>query len=459
MNTAAFVGRPAAPRLAERLTRSLLWVLAAVWLASIVGVSLYLNRQINRNFDHELEESAHRMMEAALYQVAAQGEPTTPQPLLAAEPLFDSTPLVYQLVRTPDRVLLRSQHAPVQPFAVPLRQGYYNVKDWRVYVAQHPQEPLYLLLADPLAERSEALQQALFTLLLAAVVVLSLLAWLLRRVAERELRVLGQLQAQIGQRGGRDLSALHLADLPLELRAVGEDINRLLARLAEALDVERALAANAAHELRTPLAAATLRLQTALDQGGPQPDVQAAVAALRTLAQRTEKLLQLSRAESGAAWQRVPVPLDALASTVAQEFWHASDDARRRLDLVLADEPLPPVWGDPDTLAIAVRNLIENALRYSAGAAVTLEVRAPAQLCVHDQGPGVDAERLRTLRERHVRHARDQAGYGLGLSITSTIVARHGGQLTLASPPAGQARGFEACIALPSVPGHHGASA
>lgn len=438
----------AAPRLADRLTRSLLGTLAVVWLASIGGVSLYLNQQINRNFDHELEESAHRMMEAALYQVAARGD-AAPPPLLAAEPLFDSSPVVYQLVRAPDQVLLRSQFAPVPPFPVPLERGYYNRDEWRIYVAPHPHEPLFLLLADPLGERSEALQQALLTLLLAAALVLSLLAWLLRRVAQRELRVLGRLQQQIGERGGQDLSALEVTGLPQELRAVGEDINRLLARLAEALDVERALAANAAHELRTPLAAATVRLQTLLDKSGPQPDVQAAVAALKTLAQRTDKLLQLSRAESAAALQRVPVSLEALAETVAQEFWQSHADARRRLDLALPDAPLPPVLGDPDTLAIALRNLVENALRYSQGAAVTLEVCAPAQCCVRDEGPGVDAEQLQMLRERHVRLARDQAGYGLGLSITATIVARHHGRLTLTSASPGSAGGFVACMELP----------
>ena len=105
---------------------------------------------------------------------------------------------------------------------------------------------------------------------------------------------------------------------------------------------------------------------------------------------------------------------------------------------------------------LAVINLIDNALKYSASGRV---VRVCASrdgedvvVRVVDRGPGVPAEQLATLRERHVRHARDQAGYGLGLSIASSIVARHGGVLALSSPPPGRARGFEARIEL-ALPG------
>ncbi|MGE8199825.1 MAG: histidine kinase dimerization/phospho-acceptor domain-containing protein, partial [Variovorax sp.] len=90
-------------------------------------------------------------------------------------------------------------------------------------------------------------------------------------------------------------------------RTVGDHVNRLLERLSHSLYVERALAANAAHELRTPLAAARLRLQTALEHDLQRNDVQAALDALRTLSHRTEKLLQLSRAESGASLTRTRV--------------------------------------------------------------------------------------------------------------------------------------------------------
>ena len=105
------------------------------------------------------------------------------------------------------------------------------------------------------------------------------------------------------------------------------------------------------------------------------------------------------------------------------------------------------VMGDVDALAIAVRNLVENALRYGHGR-VALEVMAPATLAVRDFGPGVGSAQLHTLQQRHVRHSSDSAGYGLGLSIVNTIVEKHGARLELTSPPPGAATGFEARIVL-----------
>src|SRR6185295_4378041 len=224
--------------------------------------------------------------------------------------------------------------------------------------------------------------------------------------------------------------------------------NRLLGRLERALDTERSLAANAAHELRTPLAAVRLRLQTALDQGLSRAEVQGALDALATFGHRADKLLQLSRAESSDALARQSVDLVQLAATVAQEFW-SSEPAQRRLDLEIAeDDGIVPARGDVDSLAIALRNLVENALRYSGDARVAIEVVAPCVLVVRDEGPGVPASTLETLRHRHVRHTADAAGYGLGLSIVGTIVDKHGGTLELSSPPPGRDHGFEARLTL-----------
>ncbi|MBO9513333.1 MAG: sensor histidine kinase N-terminal domain-containing protein [Variovorax sp.] len=435
--------------LAGRLTRTLIVWVGGVWLLCVLGVVWYVDREINHNFDNELVEVSHRMFNMALTELdkLEATNPDSPKPLTARPQLFSSDAVIYQVVAPGERILLRSAEAADASFDVPLAPGFANAEPWRIYTVHHPTRDLYFQVADPLDERRTALNRTLLGLIIPLVAVLPLLALVLRNVARSELRGLEELAGEIEQRSGTDLRPIRLPGLPRELRSVGDHVNQLLERLSHSLDVERALAANAAHELRTPLAAARLRLQTALEHEDLKRDeVLAALEALRVLGHRTEKLLQLSRAESGASLTRERIDLVQLAGTVAQEFWQ---DPRvyERLALKVPDSEPPIALGDVDSLAIALRNLVENALRYGKGR-VSIEVMSPCILCVRDFGPGVSAEQLRTLQQRHVRYASDRAGYGLGLSIVSTIVEKLGGTLELASPPAGASTGFEARIVL-----------
>ena len=451
------------PRLADQLARELTLALAAVWLACVLALAWYVSHIVHHNFDQEMIDSGHRLLEVAVHQLEQEDHSRegVQRPHVASQPGDEAEDLVYQLQDGRGNVLLRTQAAPVAAFAVPMREGFYEREGWRIYVVAHPRQPLFLMLADPMVERSEALQRALLALGSVMVVMLALMGWALRVTARRRLRVLRDMQLQLSERGGSNLEPLDLDAMPRELWRLGRGINHLMQRLSHALQVERSMAANAAHELRTPLAVATLRLQTALDRGVDNADVRAAHEALERLSQRTEKLLQLSRAASGSALAQDDVRLDTLASMVASEFWQQDESTQLRLDVVLPEQPCGPVAGDVDTLAIALRNLVENALRYSDGSEVLLEVCDSRTVQVRDEGPGMDAAALSTARERHVRHVDDlrlpqgtvrelaSPGYGLGLSIVSMIVAQHGGSLELQSPLPGSSNGLLARIQLP----------
>lgn len=448
--------------LAGRLTRTLILWVGGVWLLCVFAVVWYVDREINHNFDNELVEVSHRMFDMAVQELDklqhvsgtgsgsgnGTGNGTAPtEPLVAPKQLFSEDAVIYQIVDLHEHVLLRSAETPADTFDVPLAAGFANNPTWRIYTVRHPTLGLYFQVADPLDERRRALNRTLFGLIIPLGAVLPLLALVLRNVARTELRVLQQMSGEIEKRSGADLSPIALPGLPRELRTVGDHVNRLLERLSQSLDVERALAANAAHELRTPLAAARLRLQTALEHDLRRNDVQAALDALQMLSHRAEKLLQLSRAESGASLARARIDLVQLVGTVAQEFWQ-DPLVSERLALNVPDSAAPMARGDVDALAIALRNLVENALRYGGGGRVVMEVMAPCTLAVRDFGAGVNEAQLRTLQQRHVRHSSDRAGYGLGLSIVGTIVEKHDAKLVLSSPPAGAAHGFEARIVL-----------
>ena len=198
------------------------------------------------------------------------------------------------------------------------------------------------------------------------------------------------------------------------------------------------------------MAAALLRMHALLNMRLGQrahDEAGQALASLQTLNRRAEKLLQLSRAESSAALASDMVDLGELAVVLAEEF-RALADTRERLHLRCAANEGAIALGDFDSLAIVLRNLIENAIKHCTDGAIEIIVEAPATIIVRDAGPGVEPVALARIRQRHVKHSRDSAGYGLGLSIVATIVEKQGGQLMLSSPSAGRAHGFEAAMHL-----------
>ena len=441
--------------LATRLARPLVAAVALVWSVSTALVAWYVDTQIQHNFDTELVESAHRQLYPALLD-AATPAPAHGVRILGEVPGSDYTePLSLQLRDARGDLLLRSSAAPDHAFAAPLQEGFYDTRRHRIYTLHEPASGLWLQLADPLEERAQARWRTASGLIAVLLLMLPVLLWLIHWIARRELHSLRWLQAQIQQRSGDHLQPLALTDLPRELHQVGQDVNQLLHRLHLALDVERALAANAAHELRTPLASVRLRLHTAIEQAEASgsghialAQIQPILHALHTLSHRTERLLQLSRAEA-AAQQRTAVDLRQLCTTLAQEFWQ-QPQGQKRLDWDPPDAAAPiTVLGDIDTLAIALRNLIDNALTYSSGP-VELAVQAqPPAIIVRDSGPGIAAADLPTVQQRHVRADASRLGYGLGLSIVGSIARQHGAHFTLTSPVPGRSNGLQAMLVFP----------
>lgn len=450
--------------LARRLAQPLILAVVTVWALSTAIVVWYVDSQIQHNFDTELVESAYRQLYPALLDVARarrHGKQPELHTITMGEVPGDGhpEPLLLQLRDRQGHVLLRSRGAPKAAFDAPLREGFHNSIEHRIYTLYTEQEQVWLQLADPLAERSEASRRTLTGLVLVLVLVLPVLGWLIHYIARNELRSVQWLQQQITDRSSSNLEPLSLQGLPRELHQVGEGVNQLMHRLHEALDVERALAANAAHELRTPLASVRLRLHTALDQARQQEsehitvaDAQAALSALETLSHRTERLLQLSRAESDSAARQHRIDLVQLSSTMAQEFWQ-QPRAQRRLDWE-APITASAVWvqGDMDTLAIALRNLVDNALTYSEGEVTLTVTEQPPALVVRDQGPGLNTSQQTHILQRHVRANTQHIGYGLGMSIVRSIADKHGAQLIMLSPAPGQPSGLEVRLEFPPLP-------
>jgi two-component system, OmpR family, sensor kinase len=171
------------------------------------------------------------------------------------------------------------------------------------------------------------------------------------------------------------------------------------------------------------------------------------VAALKQLSQRTEKLLQMSRASGGAALAHKPVDMAHLTVQVLETFWiDPAVPKRLHLSLPSQDDFNLTVQGDEDTLAIALRNLVENALRYAPTGNVWVAINDAGELSVTDDGPGVDAATLQRLQTDNTHTPQDSMGHGLGLSIVKAIAQKHQAALTLLSPSPASPHGFKASL-------------
>lgn len=232
-----------------------------------------------------------------------------------------------------------------------------------------------------------------------------------------------------------------------EIGRLARTINAMLARLDAAADQQRRFLADAAHELRSPVASLRAQLETALPPGrGPAAlnpdDLLADTLRLQAI---VDQLLQLARIEDGGGRAvRVPVDLD---DTVATVVTARDPEARRGVVSVDTTDVVPvQVVGDPALLEQVVRNLVDNAVRH-AEREVRVSLHAHegmAVLTVDDDGPGIPVEHRTDVFRRFTRlddaRDRDRGGVGLGLAIVADIVAAHGGSVAVLSSPAGGAR-------------------
>ncbi|MFT4267145.1 MAG: ATP-binding protein [Xenophilus sp.] len=289
------------------------------------------------------------------------------------------------------------------------------------------------------------------TLALRTVAPIALMAPLLMLVVwwvvSGSLAPVARVRSQVASRQADDLSPVSEAGLPEEVRPLVHELNLLFGRLQQAFEAQKHFVADAAHELRSPLAALKLQVQ-GLQRA---PDGQARAVATQRLAagidratRLVEQLLALARQEASATAGSPARPVDLL-ELARSAIGDAVPAAQARgIDLGLGAPPAAPaiVQGHADALRIMLRNLLDNAVKYAPeGGLVDVEIAADARgvtLHVDDSGGGLpEAERERVL-DRFYRADHTQAqtqGSGLGLAIVRSVAQLHGAQLVLDTAP------------------------
>lgn len=357
-------------------------------------------------------------------------------------------------------LVLRSPSAPEHSLS-PLRHGFHQRHNgghrWFAYTTRLPENGYWLIVGERSDVREELSLNIAASLTLGSLLGLVLALWLSRRTLHRELQPLDALRHAITQRTPDHMQPIELPSPRAELAPVVTELNDLLRRVTDSIDRERRFLADAAHELRTPLAVLKLQAENALAAGAsPEQRVhlERLVSGVDRSTRVVEQLLLLARLDANAMpFTPQTVALDEIARDTLAQLAPLALARRQELGLSYSG-PALTLPGEPALLGALLRNLVENALRHTPeGGDVDVALHADngtVVLKVRDSGPGIDPAHLGDITGRFVRsHSQDTQGTGLGLAIAGHIAGLHHALLHLANAPEG---GLVVTVTFPATP-------
>lgn len=420
----------------------LIFGLAAMSAVAGLGIFHKARHEANELFDYELRAVALSMPPDVQGAIAA-GQTSKEFAGIADDRLsieiWDGAGrLVYQSPNSP----------PPARFPPGIRTVERGGHRWRVFGVAQPGR--LVQIAQPVSVRDNlALRLAwhtLWPLLLMIPATIALVLW----VVTRALAPVGRLSRSLATRSIDSLDPLPAHDrIPVEVRPLVDALNDLLGRLATALQAQRTFVADAAHELRSPLAALKLQLQAAVRDGslrGDGPTLERVEGRLNRLIHLVQQLLTLAREDAQAATVMQPVSLRHVGEQVVGDLSLLAEAKGVDLGLECRNESETDdryiVLGEQHALSIMLANLVDNAIRYTPpGGTVDVVLRRAGDSVafdVCDTGPGIPDEDLGRVFDRFYRGGGVHGqGSGLGLAIAQHIARRHHVALTMANNAAG----------------------
>jgi len=450
-----------------RLIAWLTLLTLAVWAAMSLVLYRLTVQELAEVFDAQLAQSARTLM-ALVSTNAGRGEMEKLQEVLGQlEPKhlpithtladeLDEQPgayerlIAYQVITHEGHLRLVSGSAPAQPFSSQT-SGFSDVQlegqRWRVFSLADPAQGLVVHAGEQGEIRDELAHYVVACLsppVWLAIAALVLGVWL---VVSPALRPLVGIVGEIKHRDPHDLKPLPVEPAPREVVPLIDALNSLFLRLQRAIETERAFTGDAAHELRTPLAGLRVQAQVALRATTDEDRRRALrqiIVGVDRASHLVEQLLLLSRLDNNEVLDHPEaVDLQGIAAQTRQDL--TSFSSERRVEVHLTQTEPTPVLGDPAYLGVLLRNLLDNAIRYSPeGGEVWVELAGTPRavtLRVSDSGPGIPSPRREDAFRRFRRLAEaGQVGSGLGLSIVQKIAELHRAEVSLAEPPGGGLR-------------------
>jgi len=414
-----------------------------------LGAAVYFTHNAARQeldalFDAQLAESAHVLLGTARREMAERIEHGTDEMPVAHE--YEQT-LVFQIWDA-HGLVVRSASAPQTSLGdgtAGYTQAKIEGKPWRVLTRWDPQHEFMIEIAEPLAGREHLARLIALKMLFPTLAIIPLLALLTWLAVGTGLRPLRQLRREVVQRSAERLEPLAIKNVPSEVMPLVAALNDLFERLKHSIETEKRFTADAAHELRTPLAALKTQAQVAMrasESAERETALQHVLTGVDRATHLIEQLLTLARVDPETAsvhYQPLSLrQLTAEALGLIEPLAH-----QKHIELALEESDEAIISGDAGPLSILLRNLLDNAVRYTpASGEVSVTVsHHPGQgvvLEVCDTGPGIpEEERARTLERFYRIPGSGVQGSGLGLSIVQRIAARHRARLVLHSGPNG----------------------
>lgn len=430
--------------------------LGAAWLIAAWFTYNDARAEIDRLFDAQLAQSAQVLLGTTRHELHERIEHQEDEVAVSHE--YEQK-LAFQIWDDSNNLLLRSTAAPASimgsdeaGYADSLVHG----ESWRVLTRWDARHEFMIQVAEPLAGREYLARHITLKMLIPTFIALPVLTLLIWFGVGAGLRPLQLLKQEVKQRAANRLEPVAMPGVPEEVKPLVQALNDLFIRLQYAFDGERRFTSDAAHELRTPLAALKIQAQVALRSTDGTERTTALNNVLQGVDRATrlvEQLLTLARVdpETAAAGFK-QVDLRSLAANSMAEL--APMAHAKHIEMALEESAACHVPGDATQLGFLLRNLLDNAIRYTpVGGSVSVGLCADdgVTLEVSDTGPGIPEDEREQVLQRFYRvTGSGEEGSGLGLSIVSRVAELHGARVELGGNDSGP--GLLARVIWPSKP-------
>jgi len=394
-------------------------------------------------FDHKLESFSKLLAVSSTTNLSNDLERTEGEQ-------SELSSVIYQVRKTDREIIFQSTlfQEPLE-FELEINNGYLNYANfrWRYLTRYYPKMERWVLVMEKQDVRYKLAESVILKSVYPIILAVPTIALIIFFIVRRGLRPVGELADSVDAKKASDLSAIHLENVPDELAGLTQRINDLLSRLDNSLSREKRFSSDAAHELRTPIAALNIQMKNLIDEGvDNKENVQALSLGVKRMSHLVEQILMLNRSSPDIYIEQFrKVELTSLLRNLIAELYPLIEESAHNIEFEakgLASSGSVIILGEEFGLQTLFKNLIINAIKYTPNHGqirIVLEQSADfVEVNVMDSGSGIDESECKRIFERFYRLDGDRnqskiIGCGLGLAIVKQVADLHAANIKLSN--------------------------